>query len=203
MALREAVEQSGAYMSSETRIEGDELKMDKFNIISGSYVESYDVININEIASDKITVEITALISSSRSRDYLEVKNNNVKFDVGSFASKINEQKENKKNEEIKILSLCENEFDRFIKESITFDVKGSDPVRNNKNKSRWNLDFTVTWNLNDNFEKFQNFLRSLSELALTDEDLKVYNKDNTDYFKFGNLYFRSQRSQLIHLLDF
>ena len=196
MALREAVEQSGAYMSSETRIEGDELKMDKFNIISGSYVESYNVIKINEIATDEITVEITALISSSRSRDYIEFKDNNVKFDVGSFASKINEQKENKKNEEIKILSLCENEFDRFIKESITFDVKGSDPVRNNKNKSRWNLDFTVTWNLNDNFEKFQNyFWRSLSELALTDDDLKVYNKDNTDYFKFGNLYFRSQKS--------
>ena len=42
-------------------------------------------------------------------------------FDVGSFNSKINEQEDNKKNEEIKILSLCENEFNRFIKESNSF----------------------------------------------------------------------------------
>ena len=197
MALREAVEQSGAYMSSETRIEGDEMKMDKFNIISGSYVESYDVIDINESAADGFTVEISALISSSRSRDYIEVKENNeMVFDVGSFNSKINEQEENKKNEEIKILSLCENEFNRFIKESISFNLKSTDPVRNNKNKSKWDIDFTVTWSLNDNFDKFQNyFWKSLSEFALTEDDLKVYNKDNTDYFKFGNLYFRSQKS--------
>lgn len=197
MALREAVEQSGAYMSSETRIEDDKLKMDQFTSISGGYVENYKVENINEISDDEFVVEISAIISSSRSRDYIEVKENNViNFDVGSFASKINEQEENKKNEEIKILSLCENEFDRFIKESISFNVKSTDPVRNNKNKSRWDLDFTVYWSLNDNFNKFQNyFWESLSEFALTDDDLSVYKKDNTDYFKFGNLYFRSQKS--------
>ena len=197
MALSAALEQSGSYMSSETRIEGDRLTKDELIKISGDYVENYKVLNSYEVNPNEFRVEISAIISPSRKSDYIqERKNTDLYFDSRSFASKINEQKRNKKNEEIKILSLCENEFDRFIKESISFNLTSTQPVRNSKNKSNWDLDFTVEWSLNDNFDKFQDyFWKSLNEFALTEDDLKVYNKDNTDYFKFGNLYFRSQKS--------
>jgi len=196
-ALRNAIDQTGAYVYSEFEVKAEEVTVDKMGSISAGYIKEYEVLEINKISENNVEVTISAIVTKFRNNEYFERKGDNiVVFDKAAFKSKLEEQDQNKLNEEQKILSLCQNEFDKFIKESITFTFLPTTPKKTTKNQNLWKSEIKVDWELNSNYSKFEDyFWTSLEKLALKENDLKVYNEDNTEYFKFGNIYLRSKKS--------
>lgn len=196
-ALRNAIEQAGAYVYSEFEVKADEVTVDRQGSISAGYIKEYEVLKINKISENNFEVIVSAIVTKFRNNEYFERKGDNiVVFDKAAFKSKLEEQDQNKLNEEQKILSLCQNEFDKFIKESITFTFLPTTPRKTAKNQNLWESEIKVDWELNSNYSKFEDyFWTSLEKLSLKENDLKVYDEDNTRYFKFGNLYLRSKKS--------
>ena len=196
-ALRNAIDQTGAYVYSEFEVKAEEVTVDKMGSISAGYIKEYEVLDINKISENNFEVSISAIVTKFRNNEYFERRGDNiVVFDKAAFKSKLEEQDQNKLNEEEKILSLCQNEFDKFIKESITFTFLPTTPKKTKKNQNLWESEIKVDWELNSNYSKFEDyFWTSLEKLALKENDIKVYNEDNTEYFKFGNLYLRSKKS--------
>lgn len=196
-ALRAAIEQAGAYVYSEFEVKADEVTVDRQGSISAGYIKEYEVLKINKISENNFEVTVSAIVTKFRNNEYFERKGDNiVVFDKAAFKSKLEEQDQNKLNEEQKILSLCQNEFDKFIKESITFTFLPTTPRKTTNNQNLWESEIKVDWELNTNYSKFEDyFWTSLEKLSLKENDLNVYDEDNTRYFKFGNLYLRSKKS--------
>jgi len=194
-ALKDAIDQGTVYLSSSLAVTNDKVTKDETIAISRTTVDENNEISAI-IDSDGVwEVKISAKISAYRESNYIEVKNNKINFD-SAFDVNLEEQDANKVNEEKAILSLCENEFDNYIKKSITLELDVSEPVRNSKNNTSVDIGFTVNWNLNENYDMFIDyFWKSLGTLGLSELDLKTYDKVNTPYYKFGNVYLRSQKS--------
>ena len=194
-ALRDAIDQGTIYLSSSLAVTNDKVTKDETIAISRTQVDENNEISAIKNSDGIWEVKISAKISAYRESNYIEVKNNKINFD-SAFDVNLEEQDANKVNEEKAILSLCENEFDNYIKKSITLELDVSEPVRNSKNNTSVDIGFTVNWNLNENYDKFIDyFWKSLGTLALSELDLKTYDKVNTPYYKFGNVYLRSQKS--------
>ena len=194
-ALKDAIDQGTVYLSSSLAVTNDKVTKDETIAISRTQVDENNEISAIKNSDGVWEVKISAKISAYRESKYIEVKNNKINFD-SAFDVNLEEQDANKLNEEKEILSLCENEFDNYIKKSITLELDVSEPVRNNKNNTSVDIGFTVNWKLNENYDLFIDyFWKSLGTLALSELDLKTYDKVNTPYYKFGNIYLRSQKS--------
>ena len=195
-AKKDAIDQGTVYLSSTLAVTNDKVTKDETIAISRTQVDENNEISAIKNSDGTWEVKISAKISAYREKDYVEVdKNNKINFD-SAFDVNLEEQDANKVNEEKAILSLCENEFDNYIKKSITLELDVSEPVRNSKNNTSVDIGFTVNWNLNENYDMFIDyFWKSLGTLGLSELDLKTYDKVNTPYYKFGNVYLRSQKS--------
>ena len=195
-AQRSAVEQVDNKIFSSSTVKGDDLVNDEIMSISAGYIEDSEIINSDQLSDGSWEIKIMAKVSESRKKNYFKKDlNKGIVIDNFALSSMIKDREKNKLNEEKKILQLCQNEFDRFIKESIVFDYE---LVKNffNSNSNKWDVQIRVDWSLNQNYSNFQdNFWSSINQLAITDDALKIYEKYGFPFYKFGNIYLRSQKS--------
>lgn len=208
-ALRSALEETyGIYMSSRTKIKNDMLVDDDIVSLVTGNIDSYSTLSIDTLPNKSFSVLVDAKVNPSKLKNYTKSTGSKIIMDVNSFSRNLKLYETNKSAEEKSIAILCEN-LNKFIRSSIDFTLKSSDPVYTKDDKTKLIINFKVDWELNDNFKNFEDVLyNTLSNIGMTNDEVIDYIKLGKTYYKFGNIYLRSLKSKnmifsLLSGLDF
>ena len=203
-ALRNALEETyGIFMSSKTTIKNDDFSDDMQAIVTGS-IDSYKLISTTTLPDKTFTVLVEANVSPSKIRSYTRSTGSKIIMDVNSFTRNLKLFETNKSSEEKSIAILCEN-LNKFIRQSIDFNIVSSEPKYTENDKTKFIMKYKVNWSLNQNFKNFEdNLFQTLSDIGMTNDEVIDYIKIQKPYYKFGNTYLRSLKSKkmIISLLS-
>lgn len=209
-AQRNAIEQTlGAYISSITLVQNDELVSDQISSISDGEILDYKLLESTKLSEREFFVVIDVKVSKSQAASYFNRNSESaIEFEGGLFLNNIEIIDLNKFSEINSIKNLIEVS-EKYVENLVNYEIN-QEEFPQVKGDSSFEVDYTIQGRTNKNIIELQTlFINSLQKISLKNSEwkrLKKYGYSryeiNINYGETGNetFYFRDKKS--IDMID-
>jgi hypothetical protein len=183
-ALRSAIEQAfGAFISSKTEILNDNLIKDEVVSISNGNIQKFDIVSQVELQNVGYAITLSATVSISKLTSFAQSKGVSIEVKGDLFAANIIQQKLDEKAELIALKNII-NVSNELLKKSFDYSIiTHENPIVTSNNSESFIIPLIVKVQLNNNYNKFCDFLfGSLNQISLSKmeaENNKKIGKEN------------------------
>lgn len=195
-ALQNAVEQAaGAYVSSMTEIENDEIIKDEVLSLSHGFIKEHRKLSESNFG-DEYKVVVAAIIVEKQMINSLEASGVKVQYQTSGLVSDLKAWDKMKEDE----YNMAKALFDVHQMKNYgiiwNYQLHMEEPMRSG---NQYSITGTITANTNSNYTtEFMNLKRILSELALETEEMKyqipvthTIRKGSSDYISYDRYAFK------------
>lgn len=183
-ALRSAIEQAfGAFISSKTEIFNDQVVADQIASVSSGNIQSFKLLNESQLPNGSWGVTLKALVSVSKLTSFVEAKGIAVEIKGGLFAINIKQQLLNEQSE---VEAVCEmvGLLHEPMQTAFDYSIKSGEPKSLDAESKNWEIPLEVTAKANKNMNFCASyFIKTLTALSLTDNEVKSYQSLNKANF--------------------
>ncbi len=195
-ALQNAVEQAaGAYVSSMTEIENDEIVKDEVLSLSHGFIKEHRKLSESKF-DDEYKVVVAAIIVEKQMIKSLEASGVKVQYQTSGLVSDLKAWDKMKEDEYKMAKALFDVHQMKNYGIIWNYNLHMGEPMRSG---SQYTVKGTVTATTNSNYTaEFMNLKRILSELALESEEMKyqipvnhTIRKESSDYISYDRYAFK------------
>jgi hypothetical protein len=183
-ALRSAIEQAfGAFISSKTEIFNDLVVADQIASVSSGNIQSFTLLNESQLPNGSWGVTLKALVSVSKLTSFVEAKGIAVEIKGGLFAINIKQQILNEQSE-VEAVSEMVGLLHEPMQTAFDYSIKSGEPKSLDAENKNWEIPLEVTAKANKNMNFCASyFIKTLTALSLTDNEVKSYQSLNKAIF--------------------
>lgn len=204
-AQRNAIEQTlGAYISSTTLIQNDELVSDRISSIGDGEILEYDLLESTKLSESEFFVVIDVKVSKSQAASFYNRNSESaIEFQGDLFLNNIEIIDLNKLSEINSIKNLLEVS-EKYVENLINYEIN-QEGLPQIKSDDLFEVDYTIQGRTNINIIELQTlFINSLQGISLKSSEWKRLKKygysryiKNINYGETGNetFYFRDKKS--------
>jgi hypothetical protein len=195
-ALKSSIDQVfGAFITSQTVVANDSLLKDELVSVSVGSVENYEIVSKFKVSDSFYNVTLVATISTNRLLSFVQKKDASASINGNLFVQNIELQRLNEENE-TKTLKNISYVLKKIIQKSLDFEVNITDPVKDTKVDSLFNIKVSLTSKFNKNISNLPDYLyNNLKKLAMTKEEISSYKKIGKEIYGIimppGNSYIK------------
>jgi len=183
-ALRSAIEQAfGAFISSKTEIFNDQVVAEQIASVSSGNIQSFKVLNEAQLPNGSLGVTLKAMVSVSKLTSFVEAKGIAIEIKGGLFAINIKQQMLNEQSE-VEAVSEMVGLLHEPMQTAFDYSIKSGEPKSIDAQNKNWEIPLEVTATANKNMDFCANyFIKTLTALSLTDNEVKSYQSLNKAIF--------------------
>jgi len=173
-AFRDAIMQTyGVFVSSNTEVVNDKLKLDSVNTITNGSVKKYDLVSKIDLPDGSKAVTLRVVVSTKAIDRLLRGHDKTVDFNGSTFAFEINQQRLNEANEPAVIANLM------AVLAGIApscFDYSIAVDTPRQRDANSYGLSFSVKATINRNSKVFRDYLFStISAVSMSKTEIDRY----------------------------
>ena len=172
-ALRSAIEQAfGAFVSSKTEILNDSIVSDEIISLSSGNIVNFEIISEVKVPGGIYATTLKAMVSVTKLSGFCQSKGVVIEFNGGIYAS--NAKLENLNSEaELKTVENLALVCEQILKKSVDYSLEVEEPKCSDND---CDVNFKVNIRLNENYQLFENYFKSIIDnIDLTEQDQKKY----------------------------
>ena len=184
VALKSAIGQVfGVFISSKIEILNDDSLKDEIAYVTNGNIQSFAILNESQLPNSRWSVMLKAVVSLNKLISFVEAKGIAIEFKGSLFAANIKQQILNEQGEIISVYAMVELLHEPM---QISFDYlfEYLEPKSLDEESKIWAIPLHVEAVLNKNLDFCANYyIKTLSALSLSSEEVKSYQSLNKDIF--------------------